>query len=115
MQSHQFHSEQNAISLEPIEANSSPLFLVEETPKYYLVAIDIPSLPAGEVCIREQKKELFVEGIPCGSFLQKKTYFQFHSESRMCQTVYKDGFLWLVMPKYFVNEKAVQLHVEVAS
>lgn len=93
-----------SIQLE-VEQNLPPLFLIEETPTHYLVAIDIPSLPAEEVRIREQKKELFVEGIPYSSFLQKKTYFQFHSKSRSCRTLYKDGVLWLIMPKYYIHEK----------
>jgi hypothetical protein len=80
---------------------NEPLFLVEETPTHYLVAIDIPSLPAEEVRIRGKNKDLFVEGRPISEFLQNKTYMQFHAMTKACRTIYQEGILWLVMPKYF--------------
>ena len=52
----------NTQIFQPIEAQEdSPLFIVEETPTHYLLAVDIPSLPAGEVRIREKKNEILIE------------------------------------------------------
>ena len=106
----------NAGAFQSMEVDDeAPLFLVEETSNHYLIAIDIPSLPTREVRIREKKNEIFVEGIPLPSFLKKKTYFQFKSEARTCRTIYKDGVLWLVMPKYFVRGKNAANLIEGAS
>lgn len=85
--------------------DSDPYFLLEETPDFYLVAIDIPSLPAQHPKVLTKEGTLSVEGESIRVADGRQIYFQFHSTTKASQTVYKDGVLWLVLPKNIRSEK----------
>jgi len=81
-----------------------PLFLVEETSTHYILAIDIPGLPTENPKIRFKNGILSVVEEQSDVEKLEKLLFQFYSTTQTSRTTLKEGFLWIELPKYFINQ-----------
>ena len=84
-----------------LDPKSQPaLFSLEESESHYLVALDIPTIPAEETEILSRKNELVVEGISARDQLRaKQIFFRCRPKGKGIKASYKDGILWLLLPK----------------
>jgi hypothetical protein len=78
---------------------STPMFSLNEQDSYYVVSIDLPTLPSNHTQIRATSELLAIEAPPQDS-LDTKTYFRMLKKGEGIKTVYQDGVLWLLLPKY---------------
>lgn len=78
----------------------APLFSLEESDSYYMVALDLPSLPS-EAEIFTDKRELVVEG------KENQLFFRCRPQGQAIRASYQDGRLWLLLPKMVAFPLAV--------
>jgi hypothetical protein len=78
------------------------MFSLEESDSYYLVAVDIPNIPSLSTEILTSKGELTIEGQSTESN-EPQTVLRLLPKGKNIKTIYKDGVLWLLLPKFKVE------------
>lgn len=86
------------IQLIPLSKPNPPLFSLIESDSHYMVAVDLPSLPSHDNEVYVTKDELFVAGTVDGQIDQQKI-FSCIPHGKGISATYKDGILWLSLPK----------------
>lgn len=76
----------------------APVFSLTESDAYYLAVVDIPKIPTSNAETLTVKNQLILE-ISSGTLRNKKTIFKLLPLSQEIKTTYKDGMLWLLLPK----------------
>lgn len=76
----------------------SAMFSLSESEHHYWIAVDIPTLPTCETEILRTRDELIVEGLMRGSE-EKQTVFRCLPNGRGLKAAYKEGVLWILLPK----------------
>ncbi len=74
------------------------MFSLAESDSHYLVAVDIPTIPALETEILASNGQLTVEGQSENS-LERQTIFRMMPQGKGIKTVYMNGILYLLLPK----------------
>ena len=75
------------------------MFSLVELDSYYMLAIDLPTIPTLATEIITTKNQMTVEGKSENSE-ENQTIFRFLPKGKDIKTIYKDGVLWLLLPKF---------------
>ena len=79
-------------------AQDSATFSLTESDSYYIMAVDIPSIQSQGTEIITRKNQLCLE-TKTGPSSAKQTLFKLNSNGRGIKSVYKNGIMWLLLPK----------------
>lgn len=91
----------NHLSTEGLINNplTRPLFSIEEVDSHYLLAVDVPSIPAADTEIYSKRNVLIVEGESLEDQSMKQIFFQCRAQGKGIKAQYQNGVLWLLLPK----------------
>lgn len=92
------------------EQEGEAMFSVDEAESHYLISLDIPTIPSLAVQVLRTKDALLVEGMFADSG-QMQTVFQCRPQGKGIQASYKNGVLWLMLPKQNYQNANAQLHI----
>jgi HSP20 family molecular chaperone IbpA len=87
--------------------NDPALFSLAEVNSHYIVAVDLPTIPSPATRILSTKNQLTVESRSNDSD-QVQTIFRLLPKGKGIKTIYKDGVLWLFLPKSKTSAQYVQ-------
>jgi hypothetical protein len=86
---------------------SPAMFSLAELDSHYVVAVDIPTIPLLSPEILTSKGELTLEGESTESH-EPQTVLRLLPKGKNIKTVYKNGVLWLLLPKFNVKSLTEQ-------
>lgn len=98
----------NPTKLKQISTNypvSPAIFSLAELDSHYVVAVDLPTIQALSPEIFTSKSELTIEGQSIESH-EPQTLLRLIPRGKNIKTIYKDGVLWLLLPKFKVESLA---------
>ncbi len=91
-------SQYQPAAAQPARQVNPAMFSLEESDSYYLVAVDIPSIPAQGSEIFLSQGQLTVESRSEDS-QERQTIFRMMPQGKGIKTVYMNGILYLLLPK----------------
>lgn len=94
-------------------SNGSRASIVVESDSHYLLAVDVPTLPLLQTEILRTENELVIEGSLLGS-VNKQTFLHMYAANNGINTIYKDGILWLLLPKNQISNQEPKFNLIVA-
>ncbi len=74
------------------------MFSLDESTSHYLVAVDIPTIPAAATQILSTKEGLVIESLANDQHT-KQTIFRWQPKGKGIKATYENGVLWLLLPK----------------
>ena len=91
-------SQYQPAAAQPVQQINPAMFSLAESDSHYLVAVDIPTIPAQGTEILTSKGQLTVEGQSENSH-ERQTIFRMMPQGKGIKTVYVNGILYLLLPK----------------
>jgi len=86
------------------------MFSLAESETYYLVAVDIPTIPTLHTEISTTQGELTVEG-QSETSNERQTIFRMFPQGKSIKTAYMDGILYLLLPKIEMAHRTVDMAI----
>lgn len=78
------------------------MFSLVELDSHYIVAIDLPTIPSLSPEVFTSKGELTIEGQSIETH-ESQTVLRLLPKGKNIKTIYKDGIIWLLLPKFKVG------------